>query len=176
MSKVANSFYRNTNLYSFRYVRLVVKMPLENREEEGLEKNPNLELAQWKFLLSLPDYKDDKTIQEKLISAIKTESKKYEKCLLTKMFLNHIIFLNTHILQFFADMAPWYAEVCKDLGWTVDENLLSTMKANNAAALVKLDETIEDAEKNLGEMEVDILPPTRFFFLLKFFLCCAILI
>ncbi|XP_026473130.1 26S proteasome non-ATPase regulatory subunit 6 [Ctenocephalides felis] len=100
-------------------------MPLENREEEGLEKNPNLELAQWKFLLSLPDYKDDKTIQEKLISAIKTEN-----------------------------MAPWYAEVCKDLGWTVDENLLSTMKANNAAALVKLDETIEDAEKNLGEMEV----------------------
>lgn len=53
-------------------------------------------------------------------------------------------------------MAPWYAEVCKDLGWTVDEALLSTMKANNTAALAKLDETIEDAEKNLGEMEVHL--------------------
>lgn len=28
-------------------------MPAENLEEQGLEKNPNLELAQWKFLLTL---------------------------------------------------------------------------------------------------------------------------
>lgn len=51
-------------------------------------------------------------------------------------------------------MAPFYEEVCKDLDWTVDEALLSTMKAHNTEQLKKLDDAIEDAEKNLGEMEV----------------------
>lgn len=45
-------------------------MPLENLEEEGLEKNPNLELALWKFLLSLPDHSGDKKLQSKLMEAI----------------------------------------------------------------------------------------------------------
>lgn len=51
-------------------------------------------------------------------------------------------------------MAPFYEEVCKDLDWTVDEALLSTMKAHNTEQLKNLDDAIEDAEKNLGEMEV----------------------
>ena len=50
-------------------------MPLENLEEEGLEKNPNLELALWKFLLSLPDHSEDKKLQAKLMEAIVAESK-----------------------------------------------------------------------------------------------------
>jgi hypothetical protein len=45
-------------------------MPLENLEEEGLEKNPNLKLALWKFLLSLPDHSGDKKLQSKLMEAI----------------------------------------------------------------------------------------------------------
>lgn len=49
-------------------------MPLENLEEEGLEKNPNLELAQTKFLLSLPEHKDDPFLKNKLLDAIKAES------------------------------------------------------------------------------------------------------
>lgn len=49
-------------------------MPLENLEEEGLEKNPNLELAQTKFLLSLPEHKDDPYLKNKLLDAIKEES------------------------------------------------------------------------------------------------------
>lgn len=49
-------------------------MPLENLEEEGLEKNPNLELAQIKFLLSLPEHKDDPNMKTKLLDAIKTDS------------------------------------------------------------------------------------------------------
>jgi len=49
-------------------------MPLENLEEEGLEKNPNLELAQTKFLLSLPEHKDDPNLKTKLLDAIKAES------------------------------------------------------------------------------------------------------
>merc|ERR1711973_653213 len=43
-------------------------------------------------------------------------------------------------------MSPFYEEVCKDLGWTIDLKLLTTMK--------ELDAAIEDAEQNLGEMEV----------------------
>jgi hypothetical protein len=50
-------------------------MPLENLEEEGLEKNPNLELALWKFLLSLPDHSGDAKLQSKLMEAIIADSK-----------------------------------------------------------------------------------------------------
>ena len=51
-------------------------MPLENLEEDGLEKNPNLEYAQWKFLLTLPELKNDESIKSKLLEAIKTNSKR----------------------------------------------------------------------------------------------------
>jgi len=46
-------------------------MPLENFEEEGLAKNPNLELAQWKFMLSTEQYKNDSDIKTKLTDAVK---------------------------------------------------------------------------------------------------------
>lgn len=49
-------------------------MPLENLEEEGLEKNPNLELAQTKFLLGLREHTDDAYLKTKLLDAIKAES------------------------------------------------------------------------------------------------------
>lgn len=99
-------------------------MPLENLEEESLEKNPNLELAQIKFLLAHHEPGNDKLKQD-LMTAI-TEH----------------------------NMAPFYEETCRDLGWQVDNKLLSTMKAVNTTELQKLDSAIEDAEKNLSEMEV----------------------
>ncbi|XP_012258466.1 26S proteasome non-ATPase regulatory subunit 6 [Athalia rosae] len=100
-------------------------MPLENLEEEGLEKNPNLELAQTKFLLGLPEHKDEISLKTKLLDAIKAEN-----------------------------MAPFYKEVCQDLNWPVDEALLTKMQTRNAEQLKELDAAIEDAEQNLGEMEV----------------------
>ena len=100
-------------------------MPIENLEEQGLEKNPKLELSQCKFLLSLPEFSNEKALVEKLMSAIKTDN-----------------------------MAPWYEEVCKDLGWMVDHKLLGEMKEINRKKIEELDAVIEDAEKNLGEMEV----------------------
>ena len=51
-------------------------------------------------------------------------------------------------------MAPFYEEVCRDLQWMVDQALLTKLKAANEQKLKELEETIEDAEKNLGEMEV----------------------
>lgn len=100
-------------------------MPMEILEDQGLEKNPDLELASYKFLLSLPDYKHDKDLAAKILEAIKKD-----------------------------DMAPWYELVCQEGGWKVDTKLLNTLKQKNDEEIKKLNEAIEDAEKNLGEMEV----------------------
>lgn len=61
-------------------------MPLENLEEEGLEKNPNLELAQTKFLLSLSEHKNDTFLKTKLLDAIKAESEIAHFFLVTHFF------------------------------------------------------------------------------------------
>lgn len=99
-------------------------MPLENLEDESLEKNPNLELAQIKFVLAHHEPSNDKLKQD-LMAAI-TEH----------------------------NMAPFYEETCADLGWPVDQRLLNNMKTTNATEIAKLDSAIEDAEKNLSETEV----------------------
>ena len=52
------------------------------------------------------------------------------------------------------DMAPFYEEICPDLGWPVDHTLLDNMKQANKVELAKLEKAIEDAETNLGETEV----------------------
>ena len=52
-------------------------MPFEDLEQEGLEKNPNLELAQYKFLLTTDEYKNDAKLKKDLLSAIEHDSKWY---------------------------------------------------------------------------------------------------
>jgi len=51
-------------------------------------------------------------------------------------------------------MAPFYEEVCNDLGWKKDDGLLDIMKKENEVKLKELDDSMADAEKNQGEMEV----------------------
>jgi 26S proteasome regulatory subunit N7 len=51
-------------------------------------------------------------------------------------------------------MAAYYEEVCTSLGWAQDSVMLTKMKNNNEEKLKQLDAAIEDAETNLGEMEV----------------------
>jgi 26S proteasome regulatory subunit N7 len=51
-------------------------------------------------------------------------------------------------------MAPFYEEVCAELGWALDQKELDRMKAENDASLKNLDDDVADAEKNQGEMEV----------------------
>lgn len=51
-------------------------------------------------------------------------------------------------------MAPWYELICRDAGWKLDQAFLKQLKTKNEEYIKKLDETIEDAEKNLSEMEV----------------------
>ena len=100
-------------------------MPAEDLEEQGLEKNPNFELAQWKFLLQTPKYKNDKEIKSKILTFIESNN-----------------------------MAPYYDESCKEFNWPCDAALLKKMKDANTAEIKKLEDSIADAEKNLGETEV----------------------
>ncbi len=54
----------------------------------------------------------------------------------------------------FVDMAPYYEALCKELKWQVDTDLLSKMKKANEDELKRLDDVLEDAEKNQGESEI----------------------
>jgi len=65
-------------------------MPAENLEEESLAKNPNLELAQWKFMLTTDQFKDNIAIRDNLLAAI-TEN----------------------------NMAPFYLEVYHSIDWFI---------------------------------------------------------
>lgn len=49
-------------------------MPLENLEEEGLPKNPDLKIAQLKFLLTLDDHRQDAEVKSELMEAIRANS------------------------------------------------------------------------------------------------------
>uniref|UniRef100_A0A8C9I1Y5 26S proteasome non-ATPase regulatory subunit 6 n=1 Tax=Piliocolobus tephrosceles TaxID=591936 RepID=A0A8C9I1Y5_9PRIM len=52
------------------------------------------------------------------------------------------------------DMAPYYEALCRSLDWQIDVDLLNKMKKANEDELKRLDEELEDAEKNLGESEI----------------------
>ncbi len=50
-------------------------------------------------------------------------------------------------------MAPFYITLCADIGKTIDSALLSEIEAVNRKELAKLEEQIENAQKNFGETE-----------------------
>ena len=69
----------------------IVAMPIENLEEEGLAKNPNMELSQLKFLARtspLPALRE--SCVQQLIAAVTKD-----------------------------DMAPFYREICEELSLQV---------------------------------------------------------
>jgi len=100
-------------------------MPAENLEEQGLEKNPDLHLAQLKFRLGLKEFKNDKDMTEELVQAIEKDN-----------------------------MAKFYEECCHDLGWKMDKGLLDRMKKENETELKTLNDAIEEAETSMGETEI----------------------
>ncbi len=53
-----------------------------------------------------------------------------------------------------ADAAPLYEYSSQMLGWTVDEERVSSMRKANEEQLSKLEASIKDAEENLGDIEV----------------------
>ena len=50
-------------------------------------------------------------------------------------------------------MAPFYLTLCSELDRPLNSDLLDKMKADNVKKLEKLQEDIENAEKNFGETE-----------------------
>lgn len=55
-------------------------MPLENLEEEGLPKNPDLRIAQLKFLLTMDGHRQDAKVKSELMDAIKANSELASVC------------------------------------------------------------------------------------------------
>jgi len=102
-------------------------MPLEQAEGEGLNRIPNLELAQALF-----------TVQS---THATKQAQDEAKALLDKEMSEH-------------NMAPYYKRVCENLKVPVDENKLKNMEEENKTKLQELDEKIKDAEENLGETEI----------------------
>uniref|UniRef100_A0A7S0ZYG8 PCI domain-containing protein n=1 Tax=Noctiluca scintillans TaxID=2966 RepID=A0A7S0ZYG8_NOCSC len=51
-------------------------------------------------------------------------------------------------------MLPYYEKLCVEAGWKVDEALKVELKKRNDEELAKLEETIQDAKENLGDVEV----------------------
>lgn len=95
--------------------------------EEQEKSYPELEIARWRFLLSLPDslFPDKAALRKKLKAKIEEN-----------------------------EMAPFYAIVAEETGIGMDKNLYETLKKKNQEKLKQLDNAIEDAKENLGESEV----------------------
>lgn len=85
--------------------------------DENKERIPDLELIQQKFLLSLPEHSDNNELKTKLLDIITLKN-----------------------------MAPWYEAICDELGWNLDQALLTQLKTNNEEDFHNLDENIEEAE------------------------------
>jgi len=98
-------------------------MPIEDMEEEGLAKIPDLNLAQ--MIFNLKTNPNDVESKTKLMNSIKENQ-----------------------------ATPLYDMVCKELKWTVDTELVTTMKKSNKENVTKFDATISDAEENFGESEL----------------------
>ncbi|GMT08051.1 hypothetical protein PENTCL1PPCAC_30225, partial [Pristionchus entomophagus] len=100
---------------------------VETNEKDVISKNPNLELAQSRFLLSHPEVPKEK--KEEIWQALFKEIKEN-------------------------DMAPLYKSVCEDLQIPIDSTLHESMKSRNTKKIEEFEAEIEDAEQNLGESEV----------------------
>ncbi|XP_074035180.1 serine_rich_CAS and FAT-like_CAS_C domain-containing protein p130CAS isoform X2 [Leptinotarsa decemlineata] len=94
--------------------------------------NPNIEIAQLKFALSLPEYYKDETMISELQNLI-----------------------------FAGDMAPYYEIVCRDLNWIIDETVLEEMKSRNVKAIEEFDETIDKALTSASLIEVKGICPAN---------------
>jgi len=97
--------------------------------EEAVPKNPDLELAQKRFLLGCPD------------SLVPHEEKEKAKAFLLEAITKDNMFY-------------LYKALVEQFKWNADQDLMQKMKAENEKKLEQLSATIKDAEENLGETEV----------------------
>jgi len=93
-----------------------------------IEKLPNMDLALWKYQLTLPD------------DALSTTKAQLKARLMDAITANN--------------MVPFYQSCVEDLKWPEDRLLIEKMKTANDEKLKQLDAAIKDAQDNLGESEV----------------------
>lgn len=131
-------------------------------EEAGMPKNPDLELAQKRFLLTLNDEivptAEKQTIKQELLEAIKKDST-HPSHNFSTIAVHFLVgaaigrwWLNGTISQ--SDMLPFYNALCEQFKWQPDAALVDSMKAEIEKKVKELSDTITDAEENLGESEV----------------------
>ncbi|XP_050292694.1 26S proteasome non-ATPase regulatory subunit 6-like [Anthonomus grandis grandis] len=99
----------------------------ENAIDDDMIKNPDLEIAQLKFLLTLPEFSADKSKTQKLMDHVKKNQ-----------------------------MAPYYELICKQLNWNMDKSLMKDMTESNTKALDSLESEIEYATNNLGAIDTKV--------------------
>ena len=85
-------------------------MPVENLEEEGLPKNPNLELAAWRFTITNPDGKDKEEAKKRLLDAIKENG----VCSLFHFVLSHKLMLPRMLdcIKYFINYSVFLRQIC----------------------------------------------------------------
>ncbi|GLE00935.1 hypothetical protein PINS_up009732 [Pythium insidiosum] len=99
--------------------------------EEDLGSLPNMKVAEVYFLLQH---------QHAANSTLPRTERAYQDELMA--------LIRTH------KMAPFYKRVCAEFGWAEDAALVAELTAANDEELKALDERIEDATQNLGDIEV----------------------
>ena len=93
-------------------------------EEQGLPKIPNLKAAELKFRIQQSP-SEYGHLKDEIVAIIKGDA-----------------------------MTPFYKELCKDLGYVVDEALVCSLESENKTKLEELDKKISDAEANFGESDI----------------------
>ena len=112
-------------------------------EDIAVVKFPNLEYAEWKFLLTQSNeiVPNKEEIKQKLFAVIKTDSKLDSQSILKWMPNSYIVKINFYpvVVQncslISADMLPFYQNVCEDLKWKPDTELIAQMKKTNEKIL-----------------------------------------
>lgn len=95
-------------------------------QEEVAEKLlPDMHLAQYRYLLTLPWYDRKDEVKQKLLDAV-----------------------------FENKMVKFYEELCTQFNWEVNKDFVQEASKHNEETLKQLEDKIEDAVKNLGETEV----------------------
>ncbi|KAI8818999.1 26S proteasome subunit RPN7-domain-containing protein [Fimicolochytrium jonesii] len=93
--------------------------------DDVIAKIPNLDLAQYVFLLTSGPKEGQSEARAKVLEYIKADK-----------------------------MAPYYTHLSTELAFPRDNTLLSELKKDNEEELKKLDAKLEDAEQNLGETDI----------------------
>ncbi|KAJ3050880.1 26S proteasome non-ATPase regulatory subunit 6 [Rhizophlyctis rosea] len=93
--------------------------------DETIPKIPNLDLVQYQFILESGPKDHHEEAKAKLFEGITAHN-----------------------------MTPYYQQICQSFGFPQDQNLVSTMQRANEEELKRLEDKLEDAEKNLGETDI----------------------